>query len=1268
MGTYAETAKTVLDYWYTLEFLTQDVFPDYRKTVKDARGETAASIFKKNSSLKQEKKAVQKKIIEDYLVFTGNAAGTDLSAEFQKRAEAYGTDRKTGNPKYTWGGITVYVGKVKRERCIDTIARYLPFDADEKGPEKSFDTIAMATVNLTENGELVPGSLTVSPILEAMRKLRGTKSGIAGILNEEEYRKTNQELEDRVFKKEEDEEAPANTIGAEGRQGFSAQAVTMAQIAELYQILCREYLAKTADPAEKNTLSEIYACHTHFFRTNAPKPVSASEKAAYEEENADMGLSQSFFASDLRMARELAYQGKLGTHTEEYIAAPYVKEDVRYDVIKPQGIERDNYPSLARKIMRPENAPLGKWPSKFMPAFMQQMAINLQIRTGKSELFSVNGDIFSVNGPPGTGKTTLLKEIIVHNIVARAILLAEYSDPDDAFEARSFLHGEKKDNAYSTFTRNWHVLKNDRINDYGILVTSCNNAAVENISKELPQSVQKDLEPEKSASPELNRGLEEVAKLFDPKQNGTEEHRKEFVTVTDAESGAPKSEKRDVTFRDLYFTEYADGLLGTKDAWGLMSAALGKRSNIQSFYYKVLDPVLKDFYGSNNMIASRKSRYDQARQVFQKQLAVVRNMQEQLSKTALSVERSERIRETADEIRRRKSEAQQAAGNAELAAKPRINEKREAIRRAEEARQQLTGRETALQERLRSLNITIEALGAEIKSLRSQAGEARGGVGLLAKLFGGRQRSEAEEKAAALDAQASERTEQLKQLNEEAHQMQESLDAVRGTIRETDRVIAEAHEEIRRIEESVTAAKNTAAAAAQEEARLLGELADAQKQAAAARSLPDTRKAVSLDDAFTERLLSDDVKVSTKAHVANPWFTQEYNREREKLFLYAMLLHKEFVLSSKACRNNFITLSQYWGFRKGDDDEQIRFHSEDKERMVPALLQTLFLMVPVISTTFASVGMFLKDVRKPDVIGTLVVDEAGQAQPHMAVGALYRSRRAVIVGDPKQVEPVVTDDLQLFKKAYSDPALIPYKDKTISVQSFADQLNAFGTYLLDDSGASQWVGCPLVVHRRCISPMFDISNAISYNGIMKIQTGMPKAEKAAKFIQAQSEWIDVEGKEIGGGNHFVAAQGEEVLRLLDEAFRKSAEPSIFIISPFTTVVSEIRKMIQARYKGDAKADYMLSADHKRIGTVHTFQGKEADEVIFLLGCDDTAGSSGAIRWVNRNIVNVAATRAKFRLYIIGGRDAWRKSACVSQAGDIMEQFAQASAAAASPAP
>ena len=57
-----------------------------------------------------------------------------------------------------------------------------------------------------------------------------------------------------------------------------------------------------------------------------------------------------------------------------------------------------------------------------------------------------------------------------------------------------------------------------------------------------------------------------------------------------------------------------------------------------------------------------------------------------------------------------------------------------------------------------------------------------------------------------------------------------------------------------------------------------------------------------------------------------------------------------------------------------------------------------------------------------------------------------------------------------------------------------------------------------------------------------------------------------------------------------------------------------------------------------IGTVHKFQGKEADSVILLLGCDEN--SERSVEWAENqpNILNVAATRAKYRFSIIGDID------------------------------
>lgn len=72
---------------------------------------------------------------------------------------------------------------------------------------------------------------------------------------------------------------------------------------------------------------------------------------------------------------------------------------------------------------------------------------------------------------------------------------------------------------------------------------------------------------------------------------------------------------------------------------------------------------------------------------------------------------------------------------------------------------------------------------------------------------------------------------------------------------------------------------------------------------------------------------------------------------------------------------------------------------------------------------------------------------------------------------------------------------------------------------------------------------------------------------------------------------------------------------------------------------------MLNKDKKRIGTVHSFQGKEASEVIFMLGCDE--GSINSTSFVNSNMVNVAASRAKYRLYVLGDIDVWKSNPSVN---------------------
>ena len=65
-------------------------------------------------------------------------------------------------------------------------------------------------------------------------------------------------------------------------------------------------------------------------------------------------------------------------------------------------------------------------------------------------------------------------------------------------------------------------------------------------------------------------------------------------------------------------------------------------------------------------------------------------------------------------------------------------------------------------------------------------------------------------------------------------------------------------------------------------------------------------------------------------------------------------------------------------------------------------------------------------------------------------------------------------------------------------------------------------------------------------------------------------------------------------------------------------------------------------DRGRVGTVHVTQGKEADIVILVLGT--AADQHGSRKWAAQrpNLLNVAVTRAKRRLVVVGDYALWSR--------------------------
>ncbi len=116
-------------------------------------------------------------------------------------------------------------------------------------------------------------------------------------------------------------------------------------------------------------------------------------------------------------------------------------------------------------------------------------------------------------------------------------------------------------------------------------------------------------------------------------------------------------------------------------------------------------------------------------------------------------------------------------------------------------------------------------------------------------------------------------------------------------------------------------------------------------------------------------------------------------------------------------------------------------------------------------------------------LGWLFIDEAGQALPQAMVGALLKTRRAVVVGDPIQLEPITALPDQLtaaiFRRFGVDPDT--YAPPNGSAQTLADLRSRLTAEFPTEHG-SRKVGVPLwsiaVAQSRCSacrigSPMRD---------------------------------------------------------------------------------------------------------------------------------------------------------------------------------------------------
>ena len=238
----------------------------------------------------------------------------------------------------------------------------------------------------------------------------------------------------------------------------------------------------------------------------------------------------------------------------------------------------------------------------------------------------------------------------------------------------------------------------------------------------------------------------------------------------------------------------------------------------------------------------------------------------------------------------------------------------------------------------------------------------------------------------------------------------------------------------------------------------------------------------------------------------------------------------------------------------------------------------------------------------------LIMDEAGQCENAYALVAMSKAKRAAFIGDPNQLLPVVTlseTTNNNLTYQYSIPEVYNYK-KTSILQTL-NQIDFVNDLIL------------LKKHYRCRKSIVNFANKKYYNNSLDIQVDKIENEDC-KFIDVKSEFYEKKKN----------TSLPEVIAIIEELQKIPADKTVGIISPYRNQTLLLDKKIKE----------FLPETNVSIGTVHKFQGQEKDVILLSLAVGKDS-YKGSYDWIkdNRQLINVATTRPKEKLIVIGDKSS-----------------------------
>ena len=375
----------------------------------------------------------------------------------------------------------------------------------------------------------------------------------------------------------------------------------------------------------------------------------------------------------------------------------------------------------------------------------------------------------------------------------------------------------------------------------------------------------------------------------------------------------------------------------------------------------------------------------------------------------------------------------------------------------------------------------------------------------------------------------------------------------------------------------------------------------------------------------------------------------------------------------KAIKNEMFYLAvHYWEGRwilETEEAEREKRFNRNGETDAPKRWQRYAMLMPCFVSTFymapkfISYSKFIREAKPYNIyerpplaefVDLLIVDEAGQVSPEVGAATFALAKRALVVGDTLQIEPVCNVPKKVDYANLKRFGLIESEEGADAIEELQAMgfLSSSSSIMMLAQKASGYQlnskserGMLLTEHRRCFDEIISYCNKLAYHGLLEPKKGPSKNAlfPPMLFISVTSESEKINSSRSNKGeageitiwlkkysvqivNHY---QFKEIAVAKNEnrtPRKLKLKDVVGIITPFTGQKWVLQTTLQ---------NQGIDINGLTIGTVHALQGAERDIILFSPVYGDNNKDGNYFFNMGVNMLNVAVSRAKESFIVFG---------------------------------